>query len=317
MALPTGTTVSNLTRCKAYPGFVPGGFCDQFLRKVRFEEVSGYGRQLVLNRAALTSAANYNAGAAMGLFFTGTLTASFDFQRIGDTVEVDSADVSASAEDQNQLELQVEMKRVSVMRQLANQIVQGDGVAPNLLGLAFGVDVAQIYDPLAGPGSAPVLDDYHRILRKACASEGTVGAGPDALVMHPRTKRQLIGRLESSSSCCADYVYDDDLGVPVLTIEGVPVYTSDQVSTTEDVLGLPGLGTLTSVYALSLRGPTAVRVLHQGGESSDYGIVTEEVPPQLATAVRAVTVRGQYSLLIPEVQSAARLKGVSIAGYPD
>ena len=89
------------------------------------------------------------------------------------------------------------------------------------------------------------------------------------------------------------------------------------MSTTEDVAGLPGGGILTSVYAVRLNGPTGLRVLHQGGSSSDFGIVTEEVPAQLSNAKRAATVRGFYSLLIPEIQSVARLKAISLTGFND
>ena len=39
MALPSAATVENLTRCKALPGFFPGGYVDQFLRKLPFESV--------------------------------------------------------------------------------------------------------------------------------------------------------------------------------------------------------------------------------------------------------------------------------------
>ena len=219
MAFPTSATIQNLTRCKTLPGFFPGGFCDQFIRRIPFHDVTGYGQLVQINRATLGAAANYAAGGAMGLLASSAALTTFTFQRIGDTVEVDSADFSSSEEAQQQLDLQVEMKKVAVVRQLANQIIAGDGTGSNLVGLAFGVDATQKFDPQAGAPASPTLDDYHRLLTKVCASDGLVGSGPDALVMHPRTRRQLINRLETTAGGGAQYVVDEALDHPVLAFE--------------------------------------------------------------------------------------------------
>jgi hypothetical protein len=241
---------------------------------------------------------------------------AFEFSRIGDTVEVDSADISSSEESQQQLDLQVEMKKAALIRQLSSQIILGNGSAPNLTGLAIGVDaVDQTIDPAAGTGTAPTLDDYHKLLTLVTASDGSVGLGPDALVMHPRARRQLMNRLETASGGCAHFAVDDSLDHPVLYFEGIPVYVSQSVSVEEQADGSLDGGSLTSVFAVKLNGPTGLRMLHQGGDSNSFGIMVEEVPPQLSVAKRAATVRGFYSLFIPEIGSLARLKAISIASF--
>jgi hypothetical protein len=286
MALPTAATIENLTRCKTLPGFFPGGFTDQFVRRIAFEDVTGYGPAVQINRATLGAAANYSAGGAMGNVAGAAALTQFVFQRIGDTVEVDSADIVASEESQQQLELQVEMKKVSLIRQLGNQLIQGSGVAPNLTGLALGVDATQTIDPAGGVGTAPTLADYHRLVARVAASDRSVGIGADALVMHPRTRRQLISVLEAAAGGGPQYCEDESLGHPVLMFEGLPVYVSENVSTTETAAGVQTGGVLTSVFALKLEGPTAVRLLHQGGSTSEFGIM-------------------------------ARLRAIDIAAFPD
>jgi hypothetical protein len=315
MALPSSTTIQNLTRCKTLPGFFPGGFREELLRRIDFEDVTGYGQAVQVSRATLGAAVNYAAGGTMPLNASSAALAAFDFKRIGDTVEVDSADITSSEEAQQQLDMQVAMKRVALLRRLAQQVVQGTGTGDEVEGLASGVDAAQTIDPETGAGMVPVLDDFHRMLAMVSASDDGLGNGPDALVMHPRTRRLLAFLLETTGGG-AEYAMDDAIGNRVLLFEGLPVYASESISTTEDTAGAPTGGVLSSVYGLKLDGPTGVRVLHQGGDTNDFGIAVEELTPQLNIAKRATTVRGCYALLIPEVASAARLKAVAIAGFP-
>jgi hypothetical protein len=315
MTLPTSATIQALTRCKVLPGFFPGGFCDQFIRRIPFHDVTGYGQLVSINRASLGAAAPYAANDAMNLNASSSATTTFNFRRIGDTVEVDSADITSSEETQQQLDLQVAMKKVAVVRLLSLQLIQGGGVSPDLLGLAGSVDATQTINPLAGVNTAPTLDDYHKLLTMVCASDGMVGTGPDALVMHPRTRRQLMSVLEAAAGGCAQFAADETIDHPVLLFEGIPVYVDESVSTTETDAGLETTSDRTSVFAVKLNGPTGIRVLHQGGDSSEFGLITEEVPAQLSISKRATTVRGFYALMIPEIKSVARLKAINIGGF--
>ncbi len=310
MAVPSSTTVGNLTRCKTLPGFFPGGYCDQFIRKVPFEAVEAYGPTLAINRATLGGASNYGAAGTPDGTASASATTSFTFRRIGGTAEADEADFVATPEAQDLL---VQMKRVSVIRQLAQQVIQGNDTGAELAGLRILTDAGQAILPAAGVG-APVIDDYYRLIDKVCASDGTSGVGPDALLVHPRTRRQMLGLLDATGG--PEYSFDEALGVPVLLFCGLPVYVSQNMFTDESGGGTPGGGTYTSAYALKLHGPTGLRILHQGGDPADYGIVIDDVPTQLSVSARASTVRGYYSVLLPELGSIARMTGIDITAYP-
>jgi hypothetical protein len=311
MALPNAATVESLTRCKALPGFFPGGYVDEFLRKLPFESLEGYGHQVQINRVTVLGAVTYfTAGGLVGNIASAVAASPVTFvvSRVGDIVEVDSADIDGSSPENNQLDLQVEMKKVSLLRSLSSAVISGNGVPPNLSGLEVLATGAQVLD-LAGV--APTLADYHRIIARVKASDGSIGAGADAIVMHPRTRRQLISLMETSGYGC-DYSVDPDLGVPVLHFEGLPVYVSDGVPTNDGAVT-----DRSSAYPVKLTGPTAIRMLHVGGTGADFGIIVEDVPAQLTVTKSARSVRGAYSLLVPEVACVARLMSMDISGFPD
>jgi hypothetical protein len=308
MALPTAATVENLTRCKALPGFFPGGYVDEFLRKLPFEPLEGYGHLVQINRVTSLGAVTYFlAGSTVGNAASAVTPTTLTFSRVGDIVEVDSLDIDGSSPENEQLDLQAQMKRVSLLRSLSANVFTGNGTPPNLSGMEVQVTGGQVLDL---GGVAPTLADYHRIISRVKASDGALGAGADAIVMHPRSRRQLISLMEASGYGC-DYAFDPELGVPVLHFEGLPVYASEGIPTTESA------GNQSSAYPVKLSGPTAVRMLHVGGSSDDFGIVVEDIPSQLTVTKRAKAVRGSYALMIPEVTCAARLEGMDINGFQE
>ncbi|MCG3135577.1 MAG: hypothetical protein HMLKMBBP_03295 [Planctomycetes bacterium] len=302
MSQPNATTINNLTACLRLPGFTPGGYVDQFLRALPFEEAGGYGRQVQLNQASgLGDVSWLEAGDNVPSVAAVTALATFTFARIQGSVQVDDADIDASGTN-NQLDLQTEARKVAVLRALSGMVINGNGVAPNLAGLSVFATGGQAFD-LAG--AAPTLANYHRLTALVRASDGFLGSGPDALVMSLSARRQLLSLLEASGSAQYCYELDERLGTRVLTFEGVPVYA------TEGAIA----GEVTSVYAVKLSGPTGIRMLHVGGESDEFGIVVDEVPTQLDVSQRGRIVRGYYALLVPETASIAAMTGASVAGF--
>lgn len=304
MAQPTAATIGNLTRCLRLPGFYPGGYVDQFLRVLPFEDADGYGRSVQINRAdSLGGSAFYSPGDALTATQGATSLVQFDFQRIAGTAQVDVADIDASADPNDQLELQVAMRRVAHLRALSNAVLLGTGIAPQMAGInVYATGVQQI--DLAG--AAPALKDYHRLVSLVRASDSSIGSGgADALVMNINARRQLISILEAAGGPVCCFADDPALNHPVLKFEGVPVYVTN---------GLPA-ATETSIFAVKLKGPTGVRVLHVGGDSTDFGIVVDDVPNQMGVSERARIVRGYYSLLVPELESVASMVNASVAGF--
>ncbi len=301
MALPDPT---NLTRCLRLPGYFPGGIIEQFLRVLPFESVDGYGRSVQINRATtLAGAAMYAADGAIDVTTGLTALTTFNFKRLGGTAEVDSADQDASGPENDLLEIEVSMKKTSLLRSLASQVITGTGAGNNLAGL----DTVAIGGQEIGlAGAIPALADYHRLVALVRASDGAIGAWADALVMNRNARRQLISLLEAAAGGGTCYARDEALGVPVLLFEGLPVFVSDSIPLTGVTLDE------TNIFAVKLTGPTGIRMLHVGGSSEEYGIVVEDVPAQLLVAKRAKTVRGFYCLLVPELESVARISSAEV-----
>lgn len=307
MAQPTTDTINNLTTCLRMPGFFPGGYIDQFLRTIPFQAVDGYGRQVEINRAtSLGDAPMYSPGDSMAAAQGVTALSTFTFERIGGTAIVDEADIVASQDPNDQLEIQVAMRRVALLRELGEQIVIGDGTPPNLAGLSEYVSVAG-GNAVDLAGAAPTLKDFHRLVALVRASDGFVGGGADALVMNSQARRFLLFLIESSAgcaSCC--FEPDPALGVPVVKFDGLPVYVTDAIPTVGE--------NETTMFAAKLTGPTGIRVLHSGGSSEEFGVVVDSQPVQLSINQRAKAVRGYYALMVPEVLSVGALLNADITG---
>jgi hypothetical protein len=147
------------------------------------------------------------------------------------------------------------------------------------------------------------------LLTRVAPSDGDFGAGPDCFVMSSRTRWRLLKEMEDKGVEPA-FKQCDLTGRLQLHYHGVPVLTGrvpEQASTPSK----------TWAWALKLRGPSAVRVLHIGGDSANYGLRVEDLGPmpQISAGVlqeytRGVKVFGIYSLLVPETRAIARLKDV-------
>jgi hypothetical protein len=142
------------------------------------------------------------------------------------------------------------------------------------------------------------------------ASDGCVGAGADCLVASSKMVR-FIAKLIEDKGACPQFAFDQDLGVPVLHFNGIPVYVGQNVSNETK-----GTGTnLTSVWAVKLTGPTGVRVLHSGGDASMFGIDVTDIPAQPTVSKIGKFVGGSYALLVPEDESLARLNGCDLSTF--
>ena len=308
MAQPTDGTIDDLTRTKTLPGFFPGGWVDQFLRVLPFQEASGYGRFVEGNRSSsLGGVSFYSPGGALTATQGQVTMEPFTFERIAGTAQVDVADIDASADPNQQLELQVAMRKIALLRVLSNELFFGDATPPNMKGLLAHVEAAG--QTLDLNDTAPTLARYHRLVSLVRASDGALGTGAAALVMNFNARRQLTSLIEAAGGW-ACYENDELLGVPVMKFDGVPVYVTEGIT-------VDAVTSQTTVFAVKLRGPTGIRMLHVGGNSAEYGIVVDEVPNQMGVSERAKIVRGYYALLVPEVQSVAAMTEADMTGFLD
>lgn len=310
MSLPSQTTVSNLTNQHVVPTWFPKGLLDQFVRKIAFERVDRPGENFSWNRAtALPTVATYAVGGTLSANAMDTTKITGNFFRIGDMAEVDVFHERSASRIVPQLEVQVGAKKVGVIRALGLAILEGNGTA--FEGLKFHVTSGQTIGAAANGanGGPPTLAEVHKLLYMVTASDGYVGGGATCLVAAPKAVRFIINLLETASGGSAEYMFDNELGGPVLRFNGIPVYVG-QNSTVET----KGSGTnLTSIWALKLGGPTGVRVLHSSGESSQFGIEMVDVPLSNTVSKKGRFVGGHYSLFVPEEECIARLEGCNLS----
>lgn len=297
MALPTTATVANLAREYVVPAWYPGGFVDQLIRKIRFEKVEQPSETIEWNQAtSLPSVSKYDAGATtLGGTAMDTTKFTLTMRRIGDVAEIDTFYESACSEPNNQLQVQIQAKKVGVIRTLGSLMMTGTGA--NFSSLDVQIVAGQKITL-----TAPTKDDIHRLVHKARPSDGFSGAGPDCLAASERVVRQIIKLMEDSAGGGLTYSLDPDLGVPVPMFHGLPVYIAQLPDTT--------------IYALKLTGPTGIRIVHGSGRSSEFGIEVREVPMQATVSKRGAFVGGFYSLIVPEELSIARIDGITTLTVP-
>lgn len=319
MPIPTDTTNNNLNRSYVMnPSWVPGGFVDQFIRKVPFQRVERATTQVKWNRLpAGTSIPSVAAYAADGILSglpidVATLPKTVTLQRIGDMVQVDYFSQMASGDPTDLLKMQMAARKVGVIRSLGLQIVQGNGVAPQLSGLGNEqtVDGGPSF-PVTGGVGFPTLQDLHKLVNAVRASDGFVGAGADCLMTHERVVRFILAIAENAPGGAGiTWQRDADLGVPVPHFQGIPIYIGQAAG----AASVPGPAVNYEVWALKLTGPTGIRVLHAGGDPDQFGVLNEPVPMQMNRSNLGAFVGGFYGLMVPEPQSLARLTGITEAG---
>jgi hypothetical protein len=313
MSLPSQTTVQNLSYVYKHPAWYPAGKLDQFVRKIPFEHVDQPSESMDWNRAtALPTVVAFVPGGALPATAMDTTKVTANWLRVGDVAEVDYFHKVAASDPFDQLEVQVTAKKVGVVRALGLGIVEGGGGAGIFEGFKFRITGGQTTGAAdnAANGGVPTLNDLHRLFYLVTASDGCVGAGADCFVAAPKAVR-FIAKLIEDKGGTPQYVFDPNLGVPVLYFNGIPVYAGQNVSNETK-----GTGTnLTSVWAVKLTGPTGVRVLHSGGDPSMFGIDVTDIPAQPTVSKIGKFVGGSYALLVPEDESLARLNGCDLTAF--
>ncbi len=254
------------------------------------------------------------------------------FRRIASTVDLDrfqqqlGSNGATFSRGPDVKDTVMRLARLALLRQLGRSIVNGLGATPYLRGLAGyydGLFGGTGSDPqtIAWPGSVgslSVLPKAVRLLmRQVSASGAGFGVGPNALVMSRRMRDALIN--ESAGQGINPEFRPSATGEYRFHFLGVPVYVAPVREDELDSTSSPDYPTYgatppkaTSIYALRLGGPTGVRVLHAGGDSSRYGVEVEDLAGVSAGTVVGYRLHGNYALFVPERQACARLFGVPI-----
>ena len=312
MSLPSQTTVQNLSYAYKQPTWYPKGLLDQFVRKVPFEHVDQPSPSLDWNRATVSipALAVVAAGGTLTATAMDTTKVTGNWVRIGDVAEVDYFHKASASDPFDQLEVQVTAKKIACVRSLGLNILEGLGGADVFEGFKFRVTSGQTIGAAnnGANGGAPTIEEVHKLVSLVAASDGCVGAGADCLVAASKAVRFILKLIEDKG-VTPQFVFDADLGVPVLLFNGIPVYVGQNATTETKGSG----SNLTSIWAVKLNGPTGVRVLHSGGDPSGFGIEVSDIPAQPTVATAGKFVGGNYALLVPEDESIARLNGCNLS----
>jgi hypothetical protein len=234
--------------------------------------------------------------------------------------------------DGDVLDTQVRLASLAIVRAVSRAVLQSypgtagsvnDDIMP-MPGLPY------YFDSSFGGGSSPFFTEqtvafganlragFSAIARVCHPSDGDFGARADAFVTSEYVRQSLIDELEANQ-LMPQYEHSALTGRVEMHYRGIPVLTGrvDEDGNTPSK---------TDVWAIKLSGPSAVKVLHLGGESANFGVQVEpktlvtqassnsnadsRAPTDVNNVTRGVEVFGIYSLQIPEVQSVARLTNV-------
>lgn len=305
IGIPSDTTLVNLNRPYVFNDWYPGGFIDHFIRKVPFQRLQQPTTSVAWNTAtSLSVVAPYapNAGGLGATPMNATHT-SLTLRRIGDSAMVDALSQASSGNTNELLQAQIVAKKIGIIRKLGQQIIQGDGTGAQLIGLQSLVDTNQEFNVNAVT-QVPTTIELDKLINLVRASDGCVGGGADCLVAHETVIRFIINTMAQYS--LLDTAYDPDLGVPVVRYRGIPIYIGQITSGTSP----PAF----DIWALKLKGPTGIRVVHATGSSDSFGIDVQPIPMQAETGLVGAFVGGLYGVMVPEVESIARLQGTTFTG---
>jgi hypothetical protein len=298
---------------------------DEFIRVLPFINADAGGRpharQYKVRTAAELSEPNFTARPAGTPWAPGVSTGwgqelefiGARFKKLSTVVRSDEGMVDHGAEDM--LTVQAQLAEVALVRAVSEAIfhsVPASDDNAELLGLPFyapaGSPQNVAYDP-----ARKLIGGLSEIEARCAPSDGDHGAGPTVFVVTSRSRWRLCKELEDKG-VTPDYRYSALTGRLQLHFHGIPVLTG---RLPEPAATAPATPT-TDAWALNLLGPTGVRMIHLGGESTSFGVrqemtntlATVDATGEAHTATRALEVFGVYSLQVPEPQSVARLTGI-------
>lgn len=295
---------------------------DDFIRVVPFVrvEIDGrpHARQYQVQSVGDLLEPPFTAGAAASPWTPGA-TSSFGqdlaavgrrFKKISASPSIDELMAGSGAED-DVLAEQVVLTSTGIVRSLSKAFWASDPATdddatlaglPSYLPANSAQDV--LYDPARG-----LIGGLSELIARCRPGDDGFGTGADALVLTSRCDWRLAEE-ERRRGVTPDFRECGLTGRVRHHFAGVPIL--------HGALPEPGgaVDPRTEAWAVTLRGPSAVRVLHVGGDR--FGVRVDPVTTfasrdargEIQTATRGVEVYGVYSVLVPDPFAVARLRGI-------
>jgi hypothetical protein len=302
---------------------------DEFIRVVPFVNADMVGRphprQYQVRSAADLFEPDFTARPAGSAWVSGRTTGygqelelvGARFKKISTVVRSDPLMLDRASGD-DMLSAQIILAEISIVRALSEALlhsVPASDDATELAGLPFFLPPGGAQD-VAYDAGRRLIGGLAEIEARCCPSDGDFGAHPDVFIMASRTRWRLLKELEDKG-VTPDFQHSPITGRIQFHYHGIPVLTG---RVAEPAAAPPNVSR-TTAWALKLYGPSGIRVLHLGGDSTEFGVRNEpmttmtgfDAAGEAVSASRGVEVFGVYSVLVPEPMSIARLNGIPTA----
>ena len=210
---------------------------------------------------SLASLAPYSRGATLPKDPVNTTVVTEPFQRIGDAVVNDFANVE-NARGVSQLGQQGRSVEARILREVDDQFINGNGTPPNLTGIDGRADAT-----IDASSAALTLAMLYQLRYSVNpASEEGLGWGANAFICHPDTIQKVMALLGTDIGAM-QWVYRQDLNVSVPNFLGCDVIADQNVSTSK-------------IYALNWDHVYIYYAENDQYPANKFGVVYTSIPMQ-------------------------------------
>jgi hypothetical protein len=233
------------------------------------------------------------------------------FKKYELVVRVDDL-MPGGAPDHDLLDAECRLAEIGIIRRLSADIFGPNAIDDNaeLLSLDFYIAPGGPQD-VTYSATAKLMGGLAEILARCVPGGDGLGEGATVLVMSARARWRLLAEMEGRA-ITPQFAYCPLTRKVQLHYHGTPVVIGR-------VPEPAGAAPTTAAFALTLSGESAIRMVFTGGD--DWGLHRRALPAVVTTdsageadgVSRAVSVYGNYMLLVPDNNAVARLSGIPSA----
>jgi hypothetical protein len=278
---PSTATLQNLNLRNLDSHIGWRGYLGQTLAFLPFVPFSSATDQFEYNLAnGLSPLSPCNRGATLGQNPVNTLLHTEPFQRFADSLVLDYQDLE-SARGVDQILQQMRSIKARILRELNEQLFDGDGVAPNLNNLSNRADVT-----ITASSSLTLALLYQLRYSVNPAHSQGLGWGANVWISHPDMLQNLLD-LTTSSVGAIQWRFHPQLQVQIPHFLGMPWVVDNNISIAGDK---------TKIYALNSNHVKILCSVPSSAQADPYGIQVQEIPLQSTISEKGYLVTGVYAL---------------------
>ena len=314
MALPSSNTINFLNTPNRSGSYFPNdGFLDALLRKIIFQPMESTYRFSFSRGTTLPVVEFFERDDTLPIKPTEVASATDTLFRLGDHTCLDHFDQIGSNRT-DQIEEQVKGIKLGILRQLSARLILGTTLGGNLGGLNWQVTSGHgVLINSTATAFLPFLQEFYKARYSSKAVDGLVGGLGGVYFVGNTSALRLVLACFDGVGKSARWRYDEELKVNLLHLCGLPFLLNNSIP--NDVVNEE---TVTSIYVLQLRGPTAIRILYAKDPfhpCDSFGIHCYSIPLQGDKDNFYQSVVGFYQVHVPEDNIIVRLKDVIVTKY--